>query len=324
MEIKRLAILTSGGDAPGMNAAIRSAVRFSLAKGIEIWGIYRGYEGLLEEEIRPLSFQDVGGIIVRGGTMLKTARSRRFFLREMQEKAAEILRKREIDGLLVVGGDGSMAGAAALEALGVATAVIPATIDNDMGGTEETVGFDTAVNTALDALRKIRDTASSHDRAAIVEVMGRHAGYIALAVGLSGGAEFILVPEIPFDEDKLAQKLSAMTKEGRTNSIILCAEGATDAHVLGKQIAEKTGIDTSVTILGYIQRGGAPTAKDATLATVLAAKAIEALLSGKSGFLAGMRDGHPQCISYKDAFSDIRKFPEEIWELAMQIGNGEI
>ncbi len=320
---QRIGIATSGGDAPGMNAAIRGAVRTAIAKGAEPVGILRGYEGLLQEEIAPLAWRDVGGIEVRGGTILKTARFLPFFEEPVQRKAAEILQRNKIDALLVIGGDGSMRGAAALEALGIRTAIVPATIDNDMPGTEDTIGYDTAVNTALYAIRKIRDTASAHERAAVLEVMGHHAGHIALAAGLAGGAEWILVPEIPFDEADIGDKLLALTKAGRTNCILICAEGAAHAHELAAKLSAQTGLEISATNLGYIQRGGAPSAHDSILATTLAAAATEKLLSGQSGFLEGMHQGNLRSISYQDAFEEKRKLPRELWEMAKEIGTGQ-
>ena len=319
----KIGILTSGGDAPGMNAAIRSAVRTAIAKSAEPIGIFRGYEGLLQEEITSLFWRDVGGIEVRGGTILKTTRFLPFLEETVQQKAADILQKHHIGALLVIGGDGSMRGAASLEALGVPTAVVPATIDNDMPGTEDTIGYDTAVNTALYAIRKIRDTASAHERAAVLEVMGHHAGHIALAAGLAGGAEFILVPEIPFDETKIAEKLLALTKAGRTNCILICAEGAAHAHELAAKLSAETGLEISATNLGYIQRGGAPSAHDSILATTLAAAATNSLLDGKHGILAGIHQGNVKEISYDEAFAMKRMLPRALWELGRKIGMGE-
>lgn len=320
--MKRIGILTSGGDAPGMNAAIRSAVRTVIAAGGEAFGIDRGYEGLLAEEIRPLSWKSVGGIVTRGGTILKTARCPAFMERDVQRRAGEILGKHGIDGLLVIGGDGSMAGAAALESLGVMTAVVPGTIDNDMLGTEETIGYDTAVNTVLSAMRRIRDTAASHDRAAVVEVMGRHSGRIALAAGLAGGAEFTVVPEIPFSVDRIAEGLLSMQKEGRTNSLIVCAEGAMDGRVLADALKERTHMDICTTILGYIQRGGAPSARDAFLGAILGAAAVESLLAGRHGFLASMKGSRVCLVSYGEAAEEPKAFDEISYHLAMRIGAG--
>lgn len=319
----KIGILTSGGDAPGMNAAIRGATRTAIAKGADVIGISRGYEGLLQKETAPLSWRDVGGIEVCGGTILKTTRFLPFLEKTVQQKAADLLRELGIDALLVIGGDGSMRGAAALESLGIPTAVVPATIDNDMSGTENTIGYDTAVNTALYAIRKIRDTASAHEHAAVLEVMGHHAGHIALAAGLAGGAEFILVPEIPFDETEIAEKLLTLTKSGRTNCILVCAEGAAHAHELAAKLEAKTHLEISATNLGYIQRGGAPSAQDAILAATLSAAAIEALLAGDHGFLTGISQGNIRRLPYQKAFAEERKLPKNLWKLAEQIGIGK-
>lgn len=320
--MKRIAFLTSGGDSPGMNAAIRSILRSAASRGIETWGVFRGYEGLLAGDMIRLGWRDAGGIVHHGGTVLKTARSPAFREKAAQEKAARLLRERGMDALIVIGGDGSMAGAAALEALGIPTATVPATIDNDMCGTEETIGYDTAVNTVLEAIARIRDTAASHDRAAVVEVMGRHAGHIALAAGLAGGAEFTLVPEVPFSRDALAAALMDMQKEGRTNSIIICAEGAADGQELARWLRDATGIDVCATILGYIQRGGAPTARDALLGAVLGAAAVDGLAEGRRGFLAGCLGSRVRLISYEEAFREERSFYRAGYDLAMRIGAG--
>lgn len=320
--MKRLAFLTSGGDAPGMNAAIRSIIRSACSRGIEPWGGFRGYEGLLAGDLIRLGWRNAGGIVHHGGTVLKTARCPAFREKEAQARAADILHSRGMDGLIVIGGDGSMAGAAALQELGIATAVVPATIDNDMCGTEETIGYDTAVNTVLESVSRIRDTAASHDRAAVVEVMGRHAGHIALAAGLAGGAEFTLVPEVPFSREAIAASLMAMQKEGRTNSIIICAEGAADGQELAAWLREKTGIDVCATILGYIQRGGPPTARDALLGAILGAAAVDGLAEGRSGFLAGCVNSRTRLISYEEAFRETRTLYTADYDLALRIGAG--
>lgn len=320
--MKRIGILTSGGDAPGMNAAIRSAVRTVISAGNEAVGIDRGYEGLLAGEFHPLLWKSVGGIVHHGGTMLKTARCPSFMDPVVQQKGASLLQDHGVEGLIVVGGDGSMAGAAALEKLGIPTAVVPGTIDNDMCGTEETIGYDTAVNTVLAAASRIRDTAASHDRAAVVEVMGRHSGRIALAAGLASGAEFTVVPEVPFSVEDIAEGLLSMQQEGRTNSLIICAEGAADGRALAAALAEKTGMDICATILGYIQRGGAPSARDAILGAILGAAAAEGLLAGHRGFLAGIKGSRTHIVSYADAFAEKRAFYKEGYDLAMRIGAG--
>ncbi len=298
---KHLAVLTSGGDAPGMNAAIRSCIRTALEEGCGITGIMRGYSGLLEEDMHELDTRSAGGIVYLGGTVLKTARCPAFLKSEVRQRAADILVRHHIDGLIVIGGDGSMAGAEGLSSLGIPTVTVPGTIDNDMNGTDYTIGYDTAVNTALDAVRKIRDTASSHDRAALVEVMGRKAGHLALSTGIACGAEYVLVPEIPFDRDRLCRELQSQVAEGRTNSIIICAEGAADGRELSQYIEKCTGIDMCTTILGYIQRGGAPAAEDSICAAVLGEAAVRALLQGCTGHLVGMERQEVKITPYAEA-----------------------
>ena len=326
--MKRLAVMTSGGDASGMNAAIRSVIRTAKAMKCDIYGISRGYTGLLEEDIRCLTNRDAGGIILHGGTVLKTARCPAFFEESNQKKGAEILKKYEIDGLVVIGGDGSVQGAEIVSALGIPTVTIPATIDNDMHGTDETIGHDTAVNAVVNAVSRIRDTASSHDRAAIIEVMGRFAGNIALDAGVACGAEYILVPEVPFSREKLARSLLEQMKEGRTNSIIICAEGADDGRALGEWLRERTDIDICTTILGFIQRGGLPSARDSILGSVLGAAAVKALMNGEKGALAGMKNGEVRILPYKEAAEEEKNFKKHLYEMAGMLGaaqdNGSI
>lgn len=318
--MKRLAVLTSGGDAQGMNAAVRSVVRTALALGAEVYGIERGYAGLLDEDIAPMTSASVGGIVLRGGTMLRTARCQAFFERKNQIKAADILRKHGIDGLVVIGGDGSVQGAEVLTRLGIPTVTVPGTIDNDMHGTDETIGHDTAVNVVVSAVSRIRDSASAHERAAIVEVMGRFAGHIALDAGLACGAEYILVPEVPFEREKLARSLEAQMKLGRTNSIIICAEGAGDARLLGEWLKEHTKIDVCTTTLGFIQRGGQPTARDCQLGSILGACAVTALLKGETGALIGMHRGRVRILPYEEAKKEKEPFRRDLYNLAVMLG----
>ena len=299
--MKKIAVLTSGGDAPGMNAAIRSVIRMAGFLHCEIVGIHRGYSGLLEEDFRLLTNRDAGGIVLRGGTMLRTARCPAFFDEDNQKKGAQILKNHGIEGLVVIGGDGSVQGAAVLSSLGIPTVTIPGTIDNDMHGTDETIGHDTAVNAVVGAVSRIRDTASAHDRAAIIEVMGRFAGNIALDAGIACGAEYILVPEVPFSREKLARSLIGQMKEGRTNSIIICAEGADDGRALGDWLKERTNIDICTTILGFIQRGGRPSARDSILGSLLGAAAVKALLDGQITSLIGMNKGEIRILPYSEA-----------------------
>lgn len=318
--MKKIAVLTSGGDAPGMNAAVRSVVRTATALGLDVYGIDRGYAGLLADEINVLTNRDVGGIILRGGTILKTARCMEFFHEENQRKSAETLKKYEIDGLVVIGGDGSVQGAAILSKLGIPTVTIQGTIDNDMHGTDQTIGHDTAVNEVVNAVSRIRDTASAHDRAALIEVMGRFAGNIALDAGLACGAEYILVPEVPFSREKLAQSLLAQLEQGRTNSIIICAEGADDGRALSDWLHERTNIDICTTVLGFVQRGGGPSAADSILASELGAAAVKALLEGKTAALVGMHGGKVRILDYDKADQEEKIFRKDRYELAGILG----
>jgi 6-phosphofructokinase 1 len=291
--MKRIGVLTSGGDSPGMNAAVRAVVRAGVYHGLEVYGIERGYQGLIEGRIRPLGARDVGGIINRGGTMLRTARSQAFRTPEGRARAAEQLASHGIEGLVVIGGDGTYRGAAALHAEhGIRCIGVPGTIDNDIGGTDFTIGYDTAVNTALEAIDRLRDTAESHDRAFFVEVMGRHSGYLAMMSGIAGGAEAILVPETPTDLEALARDLVEMRARGKTSSIVVVAEGdeAGSAVDIARKIAQITGLDEyRVAIVGHLQRGGRPTAFDRILASRLGVRAVEALLEGQTDKMVGVR-----------------------------------
>lgn len=300
MLAKRVGILTSGGDAPGMNAAIRTAVRSALHFDLEPWGIYRGYHGLINGELEPMDSRAVSGIIQRGGTILKSARSEHFKTPEGRAQAVDMLRRHEIDSLLVIGGDGSLRGALSLQQEGITVVGIPATIDNDIPCTDYSIGFDTAVNTVMDAVNKIRDTASSHDRVYLVEVMGRHSGHIALYSGLACGADVILIPEVPYDLDQVCQQIQKAAQAGKTYNIIVVAEGVrrigggngttSPAMQIGRYIEEKAGIETRITILGHIQRGGVPTVRDRLLASRLAYHAIELIFRGVGGKMVGEVD----------------------------------
>lgn len=298
--VRRVGILTSGGDAPGMNAAIRTAVRAALHYNLEPWAIYRGYHGLINGEMEPMSSRAVSGIIQRGGTMLKSARSTKFMTPEGRAQAVDMLTKNGIDSLVVIGGDGSFRGALSLEEAGVKVICIPATIDNDIACTDYSIGFDTAVNNVMDAVNKIRDTASSHERVYVVEVMGRDSGYIALYSGLAGGADVILIPEVPYDLEEVCQRIQQANNEGKTYNIVVVAEGVktiggddgeeSPSMQIGRYIQERAGYDTRITILGHIQRGGAPTVRDRLLASRLAYHAIELVYQGKSGKMLGEVD----------------------------------
>jgi 6-phosphofructokinase 1 len=313
--MKRLAVLTSGGDAPGMNAAIRAAVRKALHAGLEVWGVEYGYNGLLKGHMKPMEYQDVGNILQRGGTVLKTARSTQFPTPEGQELAMRELERRGIEGLVVIGGDGSFRGAQLLGKKGIAIAGVPGTIDNDIYGTDYTIGFDTAVNTVLDAINKIRDTASSHKRIVIIEVMGRDSGWIALSSGLAGGAEFVIVPEIPHDLDFVSDKIIRGMNQGKEHSIVVVAEGAAHGFDVGERLRISTGYDTRVTVLGHIQRGGSPTAFDRILATRLGASAVDVLLSGTSNVMVGLTGNQVSVQSLDDVIGHKRGLDVGLYEL---------
>lgn len=292
-EINTIGVLTSGGDAPGMNAAIRAVVREAIAKGKTVKGIQRGYAGLLQEEIADMEAKDVSDIIQRGGTILQTARCLEFTTAEGQQKGAEICRKHGIDGIIVIGGDGSFKGAQKLAALGINTIGIPGTIDLDIACTEYTIGFDTAVNTAMEAIDKVRDTSTSHERCSIIEVMGRGAGYIALWCGIANGAEDILLPEnYDYDEQKLVNHIIENRKRGKKHHIIVNAEGIGHSASMAKRIEAATGVETRATILGHMQRGGSPTCKDRVYASTMGAMAVDLLCGGKSNRVVGYRHGN--------------------------------
>lgn len=291
-EIQTIGVLTSGGDAPGMNAAIRAVVRQAIVKGKKVKGIKRGYAGLLQEEIIDMHSNDVSDTIQRGGTILQTARCKEFTTPEGQQLGADICRKHGIDGVIVIGGDGSFKGAQKLAGLGINTIGIPGTIDLDIACTEYTIGFDTAVNTAMEAIDKVRDTSTSHERCSIIEVMGRGAGYIALWCGIANGAEDILLPEkYNYDEQVLVNNIIANRKKGKKHHIIINAEGIGHSASMAKRIEAATGVETRATILGHMQRGGSPTCKDRVYASTMGAYAVDLLCQGKSNRVVGYRDG---------------------------------
>ena len=286
--MKKIGVLTSGGDSPGMNAAIRAVVRKAIYHNVEVYGIYNGYQGLVNGNIKKLELGSVGDIIHRGGTMLYTARCPEFKEREVQLKGIEQPKKFGIEGLVVIGGDGSYRGARALTELGYPCVGVPGTIDNDIPGTDFTIGFDTALNTVIDSIDKIRDTATSHERTYVIEVMGRNAGDIALWAGLAGGAESILIPEENHDMNDIINKLNRGHDRGKKHSIIVVAEGVGNGFEIGEEIQKRTGAETRVTVLGHVQRGGSPTAQDRVLASRLAASAVELLIEGKGGRAVGI------------------------------------
>ena len=291
-KIKTIGVLTSGGDAPGMNAAIRAVVRKAIANGVNVKGIKKGYQGLLNEEIIDMQKKDVSDTIQRGGTILGTARCTEFRTPEGQQKGAEICRKHGIDGIVVIGGDGSYRGAQALSKQGINTIGLPGTIDLDIACTDYTIGFDTAINTAMEAIDKVRDTSSSHERCSIIEVMGRNAGYIALWCGIANGAEDILLPEkYDYDEQKLINNIIEGRKRGKKHHIIINAEGIGHSTSMARRIEAATGIETRATILGYMQRGGNPTCKDRFYASIMGAYAADILCEGKTNRVVGHQGG---------------------------------
>lgn len=310
-EIETIAVLTSGGDAPGMNAAIRAVVRQALSRGKKVKGIKRGYAGLLQEEIIDLEARSVSDIIQRGGTILATARCKEFTTPEGQQKGADICRKHGIDGVVVIGGDGSFKGAQKLASLGINTIAIPGTIDLDIACTEYTIGFDTAVNTAMDAIDKVRDTSTSHERCSIIEVMGRGAGFIALWCGIANGAEDILLPEkYDYDEQKLVNNIIANRKRGKKHHIIINAEGIGHSTSMAKRIEAATGVETRATILGHMQRGGSPTCKDRVYASTMGALAVDLLCNGKSNRVVGYHNGDYVDYDIDEALAMQKVIPE--------------
>lgn len=317
--IKRIGVLTSGGDAPGMNAAIRAVVRKGIFHGLEVFGINRGYEGLIHGEIQDLNIGSVADIVLRGGTILKTARSEEMRTSEGQQKALEQLHKFNIDALVIIGGDGSFRGAQTLAKKGIKIIGIPGTIDNDIAGTDLTIGFDTAVNTVVDAVGKIRDTASSHERTFIVEVMGRNCGNIALQAGLACGAESILVPEIPYNINEICEKLKRGHQRGKKHSIILVAEGTGSAYKIGREIHDCSGFETRITVLGHIQRGGNPSALDAVIAAAMGGKAVETLLENESNKMTAYVNQVVVSRPLEDAYGERRPFNRELYDLANEL-----
>lgn len=316
-EVKTIGVLTSGGDAPGMNAAIRAVVRTAINKGMKVKGIMRGYAGLLQEEIVDMDGTSVADTIGRGGTILYTARCPEFMIEEGQKRGAEICRKHNIDGLVVIGGDGSYRGAGKLSALGINTVGLPGTIDLDIACTDYTIGFDTAINTAMEAIDKVRDTSTSHERCSIIEVMGRHAGYIALWCGIANGAEDILLPErYDGNEQMLINRIIDNRKRGKRHHIIINAEGIGHSASMAKRIEAATGIETRATILGYMQRGGAPTCKDRVYASIMGAKAVELLEEGKTNRVVAYKHGEFLDFDIQEALNMKKDIPEDQYEIS--------
>lgn len=319
--MRKIGVLTSGGDSPGMNAAIRAVVRCGIDAGFEVWGIERGFEGLLDGELRVMDRSSVGDILHRGGTVLKTARSERFMEDRWIDKAADLLKTLNIDGLVVIGGDGSLHGGLKLAERGITVMGLPGTIDNDLNYTDFTIGFDTAVSTVLEAVSKIRDTSSAHDRTSVIEVMGRHCGDIALYSAVTGGAEYVLLPEKEEDINRVCRKIIEGSNRGKLHSIIIKAEGTpTPGDELVKIIEEKTGRETKLIVLSYLQRGGSPTMNDRLLATLCAEKAVTLLGEGSKSKAIGVSDGHIVAYDLADALKMPGTFDENLYSLIDVLG----
>lgn len=314
--LKSIAIMTSGGDSPGMNATARAVVRTALYEGVKVFGIYDGYKGMLEDRIVELNSQSVSDIIQRGGTFLGTARCPEFKQEETRKEALKILQSHGIEGLVIIGGDGSLTGGSLLSDLGMPIVGLPGTIDNDVWGSDYTIGADTALNTILDAINKLRDTASAHRRIIVLEVMGRKCGWLAMMAGIAGGAEYVLVPEVKYDLNKICDELKTSYDNGRRYSIVVVAEGVGSAVDIGKEIGEKTGIDTRVTVLGHVQRGGSPTAEDRVKASMLGEKAALALLNGQSNIVFGINEGKVVAIDLHDSVNNNKTLDPELVRLA--------
>lgn len=320
MAIKKIAVLTSGGDAPGMNAAVRAVARTALAKGMEVCGVYRGYDGLIKDNLLPMDLRTVSDIIHRGGTALYTARSEEFRTLEGQKKAAETCRKHGIEGVVVIGGDGSFRGAQDLTRQGIPCIGIPATIDNDIACCEYTIGYDTALNTCMHMIDKLRDTSQSHDRCSVVEVMGRRAGYLALNVGIAVGATTIVVPEVPFDFDRdILERIKATYETGKRHFIIIVAEGIGGVDEMAKKIEEATGIESRPTVLGHVQRGGSPTVRDRVLASRMGNAAVELLCKGLSNRVVAMQMNSIVDFDIDEALAMKKPFDRAMYEVAHQI-----
>ena len=317
--IKTIGVLTSGGDAPGMNAAVRAVVRAALKKGMNVYGVKRGYCGLIEDDIEPLNELSVAGIIQRGGTMLYTARSAEFRTEDGVLLAKENCEKHGLEGLVVIGGDGSFRGAPDLSAHGIACVGLPGTIDNDIACTEYTIGYDTAMNTAMELMDKLSDTSQSHYRCSVVEVMGRGAGYIAVNTGVASGALEIITKEMPYDLDKIAKKMLEFKARGKQNFIIVVAENIGHADEIAKLLQEKTGIESRSTILGHVQRGGSPTVRDRVVATEMGYYAVELLEQGIGNRVVGMQGGKIVDFDIQEALAMSKPYDEKLHHIAEDV-----
>ena len=320
MSIKTIGVLTSGGDAPGMNAAIRAVVRTAINEGMNVIGVRRGYSGLIASDIIPMQMRSVSDIINRGGTVLYTARCPEFVTEEGQSTAAENCRKLGIDGMVVIGGDGSFRGARQLCLHGIPTVAVPGTIDRDVSSSDYTIGFDTAINTVVEMVDRLRDTSQSHDRCSVVEVMGRNAGDIALHAGIACGALTILVPEVEYDFDRdIIQKMRKTLKTGKHHFIIIVAEGVGNSAEITKRIEEETGITARLTVLGHVQRGGIPTARERINASRMGYHAVKLLANGISNRVVGVRDGHVVDYDILEGLEMKKQFDQELYEIANAI-----
>ena len=318
--IKTIGVLTSGGDAPGMNAAIRAVVRSGISSGVEVKGIRRGYAGLLEEDIIDMGTMSVSDIVQKGGTILYTSRCKEMTTPEGQKKAADICRRHGIDGIVVIGGDGSFRGAQKLSMNGINTIGVPGTIDLDISCTEYTIGFDTACNTAMEAIDKVRDTSASHERCSIIEVMGRTAGHIALWCGISNGSEYVLIPErYDNDEQKIIENIRAKRRIGKKHHIIVNAEGIGDSYGMAERIEAATGIETRATVIGHIQRGGNPTCRDRVYASAMGVKAVDLLLEGQTNRVVAYRSGHFCDFDIDEALAMTKDIDEHLFSMTKRL-----
>jgi len=314
-EKRNIALLTSGGDASGMNAVIRTVTRYAIYNNLKVYGFYEGFKGLINNDFKVLDLNSVGGIIDRGGTFLYSARSEKFKSREGQKKAIDNLKKNKIEGVVIVGGDGSFRGAHELHKQGIQVVGIPATIDNDVAGTDYSIGFDTALNVIIDIMSKIRDTASSHERIFVVEVMGRNSGMIAVNTGIACGADYILIPEIEFDLAKIANQIKHH-REGKRHTLVIVAEGAASASDVASSIKLLAGHEVRISVLGYIQRGGSPSALDRILAAEFGKKAVDLLLEGESDCMIGIKSMKIETSKFEDILETKKSIDEDLYRLA--------
>ncbi len=319
--MKRIGVLTSGGDCSGMNAAIRAVVRTALSRGLEVYGIRQGFIGLLDRLIEPMDSRSVSGIVQRAGTILQTARCEEFKYDRGQDQAVRNIEEFGLDGLVVIGGNGSMAGALALANRGVPVVGIPGSIDNDLYGTDMSVGTDTALNTIVSMVDIIRDTASSHDRAFIIEVMGRDSGYLALVSAIASGAEAVIIPEMPFDLDSIANKLFERYKAGKTNSIVIVAEGAASAYTIERKLKNRIGYESRISVLGHIQRGGVTTVFDRLLASKFGMNAVTGLLEGQSGVMTALQSNRYVFAPLENVVTNKKKINQKLLDLAESLSS---